>query len=144
MPKDNGIEKNPFSDMMKGFGIKEARQGFGLPGLMIGKGVNGEPGIQVGGKFIPFSKATLEKGGDGKNGDKETDAEKKAKEKAIRLRTVGPRIMDVDFNMQGKMSRTPAIKPVPRTEDTKKTMKAGGLVKGCGMAQRGKGRGKMV
>lgn len=150
MAKD---DKNPFESMMKGFGLNNPREGFGMPGMMIGRDSAGNPGIQISGKFIPFSKADVQKSkGKGKN-DKKDDAEEKLEKQKLRLRTTGPRIMDVDFNMKGKMSKTPAIQRVPETDEGrfpwspdvgKKTMKAGGLVRGCGAAQRGKGRGKMV
>jgi hypothetical protein len=147
MAKD---DKNPFESMMKGFGLNKPREGFGMPGMMIGRDSAGNPGIQISGNFIPFSEANVNKS-KGKN-DKD-DKDDKAEKAKLRLRTTGPRIMDVDFDMKGKMSRTPAIAPVKKTEDSEgkfpwspkgKTMKNGGLVRGCGAAQRGKGRGKMV
>lgn len=69
--------------------------------------------------------------GDG-NGKDEEDEDKDKKRRA-------PGIRDIDFSMEGKMSR---INPLRKPEE--KTMKSGGLVRGAGCAQRGRGKGKMV
>ena len=55
-------------------------------------------------------------------------------------------IVDVDYGMDGKQNGVNLrVKPVEALQKSKvKTMKNGGLVRGCGVAQRGRGRGKMV
>lgn len=55
-------------------------------------------------------------------------------------------IDDVDYGMDGKLKKTPLrVKPVSDfLFKREKTMKNGGLVRGAGKAQRGRGRGKMV
>lgn len=55
-------------------------------------------------------------------------------------------IEDVDYGMDGKPKTSMLrVKPVSDLLFKKeKTMKNGGLVRGCGVAQRGRGRGKMV
>ena len=81
--------------------------------------------------------------GDG-NGKDEEDEDKDKKRRA-------PGIRDVDFSMEGKISRTNPLAPRGDKEDEFlhliepiKKMKSGGLVRGAGCAQRGRGKGKMV
>jgi hypothetical protein len=101
--------------------------------------------------------------GGGKGGNKEEDDKDNGKGNGK-----GGGIGDVDFNMKGEMRPPPAKPPTKgeRVEDligdtrdpsrfkmgrnvipdlpTGKTMKQGGLVRGAGCAQRGRGKGKMV
>ena len=83
--------------------------------------------------------------GDG-NGKDEEDEDKKDK-----VKNRVPGIRDIDFSMEGKISRTNPLAPRGDKEDKFsrpiepiKKMKSGGLVRGAGCAQRGRGKGKMV
>ena len=76
-------------------------------------------------------------GGGGKGDGNGKDEEDEDKEDKVKNRVPG--IRDIDFSMEGKMSRT---NPLRRPGE--KTMKSGGLVRGAGCAQRGRGKGKMV
>lgn len=125
MAKDTSV----FEGMMSDFGIDNPRQGFGLPGLMIGRDSQGNPGMQVGGKFVPFSEFKEEAV---KDKTEEDDDETKKPNK--------PRIRDVDYTMKGKQRPL----KVPTVAGLNKTMKKGGIVRGSGKAMRGCGRGKMV
>jgi hypothetical protein len=105
------------------------RQGFGVPGMMFGRDRNGVPGVQFMGEFIPYSKFKYKAaGGSPKEDDAGVEPGKKIKD------------ADVDFGMGGKQRN---LSDVYRPKVTP-TMKEGGLVRGAGCAQRGRGRGKMV
>lgn len=88
-------------------------------------------GKSHGGWKVTGSMAGFGGKGDG-NGKDEEDEDNDKKRRA-------PGIRDIDFSMEGKMSR---INPLRKPEE--KTMKSGGLVRGAGCAQRGRGKGKMV
>lgn len=127
MAKNNGDGTAFGEELMDMFNITDPRQGVGGGGMMIGRGMNGEPGIQMMGKFVPFSEFKQVGGGGG--GDEEEDVKKKP-----------PGIKDIDFPVKrGKQSMADVYRP-----KVQKTFKEGGLVRGAGCAQRGRGRGKMV
>lgn len=115
-------------EMMQAFGVTDPRQGFGTSGFMIGRDSDGNPGIQFGGKFVPFSEFKQSGGGGGASED--DGGNKKP-----------PGIKDIDYpiNTRKKSSLADIYKPKVQS-----TMKEGGLVRGAGKAQRGRGRGKMV
>ena len=103
--------------------------------------------------------------GSGKGGGKKEEEDDKDNGKNNGKKT---EVYDVDFSMKGEMRPPPAKPPTKgeRVEDligdtrdpsrfkmgrnvipklsTGKTMKQGGLVRGAGCAQRGRGKGKMV
>jgi hypothetical protein len=115
-------------ELMDVFNITDPRKGVGGGGMMIGRGINGEPGVQIMGHFVPFSK--FKESGSGSAGagdDSGTGGKKDAPE-------------DIDFPVKTR-SRSLADTYRPKV---KPTMNEGGLVRGAGKAQRGHGRGKMV
>lgn len=148
--KGPGFFKDMFSDL--GVDTKAPGTGVGPGFLRFGTSRAGIPGIQFMGKFIPvsdFKKVGGGGGGGGKgdgNGKDEEDEDKKDK-----VKNRVPGIRDVDFSMEGKISRTNPLAPRGDKEDNFsrpiepiKKMKSGGLVRGAGCAQRGRGKGKMV
>lgn len=116
--------------MMDRFNVPdEPRQGFGVKGLfMIGRDSQGRPGIQMGGHFTPFSEFKYV-GGGGKGGEDEEKVKGKP-----------PEDKDIDFPVR-RVQASMADIYRPRVQ---KTFKEGGLVRGAGKAQRGRGRGKMI
>jgi hypothetical protein len=126
MAKNNEESLSFFEELVGDVG---PRQGFGVPGMMFGRDRNGVPGVQFMGEFIPYSKFKYKgAGGSAKGDDAGVDAGSRVKDE------------DVDFGMR---RRSANLSDVYRPKVTP-TMKEGGLVRGAGCAQRGRGRGKMV
>lgn len=135
--------------------------GFASIGGMFAYGTHrdGRPGVLWGGKFVPITrKSALDYGfdsslygkGDG-NGDGDGDGgnnlnnrpdedEEGLDKKPIRNKPRVPRGASWNQIVGAYFPRTRE----PRKDNQNKTMKEGGLVRGAGKAERGRGRGKMV
>lgn len=60
------------------------------------------------------------------------------------VKKVRPTFTDIDYTMKGAIRKKPIYTGKKPENEPGHTMKAGGLVRGAGKAERGRGRGKMV
>jgi len=131
MAKDDPDRDAFFTNILSNFPKAAQGRGFAqiMPGMLIGTNKDGEQGFVLDDKFIPLSKFKMSGGGAPAQDDGGGSGS-------------GSRIKDEDVDF-GMRRRSASLSDAYRPKVTP-TMKEGGLVRGAGKAQRGRGRGKMV